>query len=118
MSSKRLLKKRVRYVCGDLAAECILAKNFIEGVDGSKMSDIVVKIARLQEATLNKISFAFDKISHDFENKAEFNGKKSKYMKLAFNSLKSEFNQDVLKIVKEMNAVLPQEQKDLNKANK
>lgn len=118
MSSKRFFKKRVRYVCGDLAAECILAKTFIEGVDEAKMSEIVIRIAQLQEATLKKASFVFDKVSSDFENKSKFNREKSKYMTLAFNSLKTDFNKEVLKIVKEMNAVLPQKQKDLNKVSK
>ena len=118
MSSKRLFKKRVRYVCGDMAAECILAKTFINGVDESKMTDIVIRIAQLQEATLKKATFVFDKVSHDFDNKAVYNEDKTKYMKKAFHSLKNEFNQEVHKIVKEMNAVLPQAQKDLNKAGK
>ncbi len=116
MSSKRSLKKNVRYVCGDLAAECILAKAYVEGVDEKVMSNIVIKIAQLQEATLRKISFCFDKVSKDFESKSKFNKQKSEYMKAAYRSLKSDFNKKVLDIVKEMNTALPQSQKDLNKS--
>lgn len=116
MSSKRTLKKNVRYVCGDLAAECILAKTHIEGIDETTMNNIVIKIAQLQESTLSKISFCFDKVSKDFENKSEFKHQKSEYMKTAYRSLKSDFNKKILEIVKEMNIALPQSQKELNKA--
>lgn len=118
MASKKSLKKNVRYVCGDLAAECIMAKTFVDGIDAKVMSDIVIKIAQLQENTLRKISFSFDKVSKDFENKSIYNQTKNGHMKAAYHSLKADFNKKVLEIVKEMNAALPQAQKDLNKSSK
>ena len=33
MGNKRLLKKQIKYACGDLAAECIIAINFVDGID-------------------------------------------------------------------------------------
>lgn len=95
MSSKRSTKKQIRYICGDLAAECILAKTFIPGVDGKAMADIVVEIAQLQESELKKASIATNKE--------------------AFHAINAEFNRCVSEIVKKMNSILPQEQKDLNK---
>lgn len=98
MSSKRSTKKHVRYTCGDLASECILAKTFIPGVKAEDMAAIVIEVARLQENTLRKASIATSKE--------------------AFHALITEFNQGVAAIVKQMNAALPQEQKDLNKKAK
>lgn len=95
MSSKRKTKKQIRYVCGDLAAECILAKTFIPGVDSQEMANIVIEIAQLQESELKKASIASNK--------------------QAFHAINSEFNRNVSEIVKKMNTVLPQAQKDLNK---
>lgn len=118
MSSKRSLKKLVRYMCGDMAAECIIAKNVVPGVDAGVMSSIVVKIARLQDATLRKMSFSFDKVAADYESPAAYNKARSEYMAKAYRSLKGDFNKQVAEIVKEMNAALPQEQKDLNKQHK
>ena len=115
MSSKRNLKKLVRYMCGDIAAECIIARDFIPGIDASAMNDLVIKTARVQAATLDKITFAFDKVASDFDNEAEYKRARNKYMKKAYRSLKIDFNKQVNEIVKEMNAVLPQAQKDLNK---
>ena len=40
MANKRELKKEIKYVCGDLAAECLLAKNFVKGVDAKAMTEI------------------------------------------------------------------------------
>lgn len=118
MSSKRSLKKLVRYMCGDMAAECIIAKTVVPGVDESVMSNIVVKIASLQEATLRMISFSYDKVVADFDTPAAYRAAKSEYMKKAYGSLKGEFNNKVNEIVKEMNAALPESQKELNKRHK
>ena len=95
MSSKRSTKKQIRYVCGALAAECILAKTFIPGVKADDMATIVIEIAKLQSASLKKASIA--------ENKT------------AFHAVTADFNKNVSEIVKKMNSVLPQEQKELNK---
>ncbi len=115
MSSKRNLKKRVRYMCGDIAAECIIAKTVVPGIDPDTMSALVVKIACLQEQTLQKLSFAYDKVAADFEHMAAYRKARHEYMAKAYRSLKGEFNKQVAAIVNEMNAALPQAQKDLNK---
>ena len=115
MSSKRSLKKLVRYMCGDMAAECIIAKTVIPGVDATVMGNIVVKIAALQDATLRMISFSYDKVMADFDTPAAYRAAKSAYMRTAFRSLKGEFNKKVDEIVKDMNAALPESQKELNK---
>ena len=115
MANKRILKKQIRYVCGDIAAECILAMNFIEGIDVEKMQSLVFEVASLQTSSLAKVSFSYDKIKEDFESSHEYNVTKNKYFRIAYNSLKSEFNQKVQDIVKSMNALLPQSQKDANK---
>lgn len=107
MSSKRDLKKLVRYMCGDMAAECIIAKNVIPGADAKALSDLVIKIARLQDATLRKISFAFDKTPSDFDGIDAYKKARASYMLKAFRSLKVDFNNQVLSIVKEMNAAVP-----------
>ncbi|MDE6831484.1 MAG: hypothetical protein K2J07_01945, partial [Muribaculaceae bacterium] len=82
-------------VCGELAAECILAKTFIPGVDAEAMAKVVIEIAQLQENELKKASIAADK--------------------KAFHAINAEFNRSVSEIVKKMNSVLPAEQKELNK---
>lgn len=116
MANKRDLKKRVRYICGDLAAECVMARQLVPGVDKDKMRDIVEKIAGLQENTLKRMSFSFDKSERSFDNRHTFIVAKTEYFHKAFNKLVSEFNDTVEEIVKEMNAALPQAAKDANKA--
>lgn len=115
MSSKRSIKKEVRYTCGNLAAECIIAKNIVPGADAAALSNIVIKIAQLQDVTLRKISFAFDKVAKDFSDASIYRKERHAYVAKAFKSLRKDFNQHVLEIVKEMNAAIPAEQKELNK---
>ncbi|MFH8143180.1 MAG: hypothetical protein K1V88_07135 [Muribaculaceae bacterium] len=115
MANKRELKKEIKYVCGDLAAECLLAKNFVKGVDAKAMTEIITRIADLQISALNKVTFSFDKLPADFETGAAYRKARKEYFKKAFASLREKFYDKVNAIVKEMNAALPQEVKDNNK---
>ena len=115
MASKRLLKKQVKYACGDLAAECILAIHFVDGINVEKMQDVVFQIASLQTLVLEKVSFSYDKVKSDFETAHEYSVAKTKYFKHAYSTLRADFDKRVQEIVKSMNALLPQAQKDANK---
>ncbi|MBD5374850.1 MAG: hypothetical protein HDR77_05165 [Bacteroides sp.] len=107
MANKRDLKKQIRYVCGDLAAECGFACEFIEGINQEKINDTIVKIAALQTDALSKATFGFDKTRADFATKAEYRKALHKYNSAAFSKLRDEFNSRVEEIVKEMNSALP-----------
>lgn len=115
MANKRDLKKVIRTICGDLACECMLAAEYVKGVDVEAMHKIVGEIARLQEAALANTSFSFDKVPSDFESTAEYRKARSAYNKRAYTSLRGKFNARVLEIVKQMNAAVPQAVKDANK---
>lgn len=115
MANKRDLKKEVRYICGGLATECLLAADYVKGVDRNVMRAIVGKIAALQANALQGVSFSFDKVASDFDSVADYNKERRAYYKAAFDSFRKKFNTRVQEIVKEMNAALPQEIKDANK---
>lgn len=115
MSNKRILKKEIRNICGALAGECIIAKWTVKGIDAEAMNEIVYKIADLQENSLRRVSVAFDRTPSSFENAKDYESAKEAYFKAAFKSLKDAFNASVDEILKEMNAHLPQEQKEANK---
>ncbi|MDE6528858.1 MAG: hypothetical protein K2L78_07420 [Muribaculaceae bacterium] len=34
MANKRKLKKHIIYVCGDVATECLIAAEYVKGIDG------------------------------------------------------------------------------------
>lgn len=116
MANKRQLKKRVRYTCGDLAAELLMASHVLKGFDRQEVAKIIDEIARLQEGTLSHASFSFDKNHASFENAAEYNKARSAYYRAAYKKLSDEFNAKVAEIVKMMNAAMPQAVKDANKA--
>ena len=107
MANKRNLKKQIRYICGDIAGESLLAKNLIPGVDSKAMTDVIVKVAELQSTALCRTNIAFDKTPKEFENKARYNAAKAKYYRQAFGKLSESFNNQVLSVVKEMNAAMP-----------
>lgn len=115
MANKRILKKQIKYACGDLAAECIIAINFVDGIDVNKMQDVVFEIAELQTNTLKRVSFIYDKIISDYESKHDYAIARSKYFKQAYTTLRKDFDQKVREIVKSMNTLLPQAQKEANK---
>lgn len=115
MANKRILKKQIKYVCGDLAGECIMAIHFVEGIDIEQMQNIIFDIATLQTTSLKRVTFSFDKISSDYESRKEYSLARTKYFKQAYGALKLEFNNKVQEIVKAMNKQLPQAQKDANK---
>lgn len=111
MASKRQLKKRISYVCGELAAEIILASHILDKVDQAKVNSIVGEIAALQINARGRVSVAFDKLPRDFESLADYNKARYAYFKKAFASLRSEFGDKVLDIIKQMNEAIPAEER-------
>lgn len=116
-SSKRLLKKEIRVICGALAGECVVAKITVPGIDREKINEIIYELAELQEKALGRINFDFPQSEKSFSNKGEYNKARSAYFTAGFRKLKSEFNSHIDLILKKMNALLPQEQKDANIAS-
>ncbi len=107
MSNKRNLKKYIAVVCGDLAAQCIMAANLIKGVDIKKMNELVVKIAMLQDNAMRKVTVAFDKQPKDFESMKAYHKAHRAYYHAAYKSLNESFRKSVEEIISEMNAALP-----------
>lgn len=115
MASKRDLKKRMHYICGELAMNCIFSMDFIESIDRNKMDDIIVRIASLQRNSINRLNFCFDRKASDFASRTEYRKALHDYKKLAIKSLSNEFNQKLAEIVKDMNSLLSAEQREINK---
>lgn len=116
MANKRQLKKSVRLICGDVAGECLIARQFMTNADAEKLNQAIVATAELQEEALSRVSVVFDKSPKDFENRQEYNKAKNKYYRTAYHKLIDHFNESVQKIVHLMNEAMPAEQKEANKA--
>lgn len=116
MSSKRNLKKQITRICGALAYECIMAQQFVEGIDTEAMDRVIIAIAQLQDHALSRCSISFDKVPSDFSDRHAYNLARRAYFAEAFRNLHKEFNEKVGEIVKEMNALLPAAQREANKA--
>lgn len=109
MATKRQLKKYVRNTCGALASEIILAHVAFPAIDGNKVSEIVTEIASLQCSAIARVGISYDKAPRDFESKNEYRKDRRAYFATAYNKLVADFNNDVLALVKKMNAALPEE---------
>ncbi len=115
MANKRNLKKQIRYICGELAVECILSRDYVEGIDTEKMNMLVCEIAELQENSLKNVSFSFDKTPREFESLKAYNKASGAYYRNAYKVFYQEFNKHVASVVKSMNALLPEAQREMNK---
>lgn len=107
MANKRDLKKQIRYICGDIAGESLMSKIIIPGVDKDAMNEVIVKTAELQSTALCRANVSFDKTPKDFDNKGEYRAARRKYYRQAFSKLSESFNNQVLAVVKDMNAAVP-----------
>ncbi len=112
MTNKRQLKKYVHYVCGDLAAEIILARRLFDGYDNDAVNNIIIEIAALQETTIANVSFDFDKVAKDFESRAAYHKALRAYNHTAYGKLVEDFHKGVGEIVKKMNEITPQQVRD------
>ncbi len=116
MANKRELKKAIKAVCGDLAGECLIARDFVPNIDPKKMEEIILKIADLQYVTIDNVTFSYDKCASSFADRHEYKTARDAYFRKGYSKLISEFNKSVEEIVREMNAALPAAQKEANKA--
>lgn len=115
MANKRNLKKQIKYVCGEVALECIITRECIEGADKKLLNDLVLEAAILQDKSLKNVTFSFDKTPKDFENKAEYNKAVKDYYHKAYSKFYKEFNKHIQEIVDSLNKAIPASQREHNK---
>lgn len=105
MQSKRTLKKQIRYICGDLVGECLLIGEICPAEKLNDLNQLIVDLAVLQESTIAKTNFCFDKCARDFGSEAEYRRAKSKYVRAAFATLHKQFNASLSDAVHRMNQI-------------
>lgn len=116
MANKRQLKKYISATCGALATECILAIEYVDGIDTAAMEQLIVDIAALQAHAVSRCSISYDKTPSDFDDLHSYTLARNAYFASAFRRLVKEFNEKTAEIVKAMNALLPDAQREANKA--
>lgn len=107
MANKRQLKKNIRYACGDIAGECIFAQQVFGQDKLQEWDDIIIKTALLQQEAINRITVDFDKTPQDFPNRREFNKAHRQYFKKVVGAINQFMNDEISKIVADMNALTP-----------
>ncbi len=112
MANKRQLKKRIAAVCGELADEFLIASIYLDGVDRETVNKILCEIALLQVNACDRVSVSFDKVKHDFAKDSNaYKKARREYYKKAYASLRKDFGEKVLEIVKAMNEAIPAEER-------
>jgi len=112
MANKRKIKKQIHQLCGALASELLSASCCINGFDQKRVGEIIERIAALQVTALSHCSFFFDKSAKDFENARAFRTARRSYNRKAFAKLTADTETETASILKEMNALLPQDVRD------
>lgn len=115
MANKRDLKKQIKYICGEVALECIMTREYVDGVDPQQLNQLVVRTADLQQKSLKNATFAFDKTPKDFPTLKEYHKAANQYFAKAYKKFYAEFNKHIQEIVDQLNKAIPAEQRELNK---
>lgn len=105
MQSKRDFKKQVRYICGDLVGECLLIGEICPDDKVAEVEQLIVDLAVLQESTIAKADFSFDKARRDFDSTAAYNKARHAYYHEAYATLHKQFNASVADCVHRMNVI-------------
>ena len=113
MANKRQIKKRIQYVCGQMAAELLLAQFIVSGIKDEDVNRIVCNIAALQSEAIGHVSVSFDKVPRDFAQPGEYARARRAYYRAAFARLKEDFATAATDIVKQMNEAVPEDQRKL-----
>ncbi|WP_321332460.1 hypothetical protein [uncultured Bacteroides sp.] len=77
MASRRLLKKSVNYIIGELFTECIVNATYIPGTDKAKADELMLNILKIQDDFVSRISHTepgnvkgfYKKFRLDFDSK-------------------------------------------------
>lgn len=109
MANKRDLKKFVSHNCGMVAGECVLAMEYIDGVDLEKMGQALLGVADLQLASLKLISFSYDKSPRDFDTPHAYHKARRDYYKKAYSTFVHDFMTHLQEIVAKMNEAMPEQ---------
>src|SRR5574344_1752222 len=99
MANKRQLKKSIKFICGDVAGECLFSECSMNA-DAQKMSQAIVDLAELQDDAIRKVSVSFDKTKKDTGDSKAYKKAHRDYYKAAYMTLRKEFKESLIAIVK------------------
>lgn len=108
MANLRNFKNNIREICGDLAADTLIAATIYGNqIDTARLNDILNELAALQEDTIALTKLSFDRSESAFENRGEYRKERRKYYKMAFAKLEKEFLDRAIEISKQIAGAIP-----------
>ena len=55
MASRKVLKKNVNYIAGELFAECLMNSLYVPGTDKKKADELMAEILKMQDEFISRI---------------------------------------------------------------
>ena len=52
---RRILKKQVNYIVGELFAECVVLSKVVPGIDGQKVDELMARVLYMQDEFISRI---------------------------------------------------------------
>ena len=79
MASRKVLKKNVNYIAGELFTECLVNSLYVPGTDKKKADELMSEILKMQDEFISRISHTepgnvkgyYKKFRSDFNAKVE-----------------------------------------------
>lgn len=79
MASRRILKKNVNYIAGELFTECIVNSLYVPGTDKKKADELMAEVLNMQDEFISRISHTepgnvkvfYKKFRADFNTKVD-----------------------------------------------
>ena len=56
MASRKVLKKNVNYITGELFAECLMNRMYVPGTEKKKEDELMAEILKMQDEFISRIS--------------------------------------------------------------
>lgn len=53
---RRILKKQVNYIAGELFAECVVLSKVVPGIDDQKVDELMTRVLYMQDDFISRIS--------------------------------------------------------------
>lgn len=115
MANKRKLKKAANTLCTQLANQALLLSVILKDDDALKAEILVRKAIEMRQQILDHISFSFDKAPADYENRATYRKERQSYYARGYKALRSTLDKQLEEYVKELNSLLTDELKAVQK---
>lgn len=115
MANKRFFKKNVEALGASICNDMMITYYNVDGVDRDAIAGAIEKVLAATAKAKDNSNVYFDKGPKAFESQGEYSKAKTEFFKTLFNKIEDEFTEEIDVAIKEYNAAIPANVKELNK---